>query len=149
MRLAFTLRLVNIRAVSESNSCIAASGHDQSTAMDFSHYQSRATEPTFNNIDPTYQHPGSYPAHSSPVYQPIDGPASAPGHELYEERLRNHSICVGHTNEDSDMASRSRLTQEQLARLEREFKQRYKPNTEYKKGLAETMGVEYHKINAS
>lgn len=55
---------------------------------------------------------------------------------------------IGHT-EESDMASRSRLTQEQLARLEREFKQRYKPNTEYKRGLAETMGVEYHKINVS
>ena len=51
--------------------------------------------------------------------------------------------------EEGDTASRSRLTQEQLALLEHEFGPRYKPNPEYKKGLAERMGVEYHEVNVS
>ena len=37
----------------------------------------------------------------------------------------------------------SGLTQEQLATLEAEFAERTKPNTEYKKTLAEKMGVEF------
>lgn len=116
--------------------------------MDFSHYESSAAQHTFASTNSAYQHPGSFPTHSSPVYQPIDGGAFAPGYELYDERQRDQGMGIAHT-EESEMASRSRLTQEQLARLEREFTQRYKPNTEYKKGLADTMGVEYHKINVS
>lgn len=49
--------------------------------------------------------------------------------------------------DDGDLGTRSRLTQEQLATLEAEFAERYKPNTEYKKSLAEKMGVEFQKVN--
>jgi len=116
--------------------------------MDFSHYDSSATEPIFAATDANYQFPGSFPTNTSPVYRPIDGGAFAPSYDLYDESQRHQGMSIGHT-EESDMASRSRLTQEQLACLEREFKQRYKPNTEYKRALADTMGVEYHKINVS
>ncbi|KAK4697470.1 hypothetical protein P7C71_g620, partial [Lecanoromycetidae sp. Uapishka_2] len=114
--------------------------------MDFSHYASSAAEPTYPATDSIYHLPGSFPTNSPPVYRPVDGGAFVSSYDLYDDRQKHQSMGIGHT-EESDMASRSRLTQEQLARLEREFKQRYKPNTEYKRGLAETMGVEYHKIN--
>ena len=51
--------------------------------------------------------------------------------------------------DDGDLGTRSRLTQEQLATLEAEFTERYKPNTKYKKNLAEKMGVEFQKVNVS
>lgn len=116
--------------------------------MDVNQYKSSARESSFAATDSPYQLSGSFPTNNSPIYRPIDEGTFAPNYDLYEERQRHQSMGTGHT-EESDMASRSRLTQEQLARLEREFKQRYKPNTEYKRGLAETMGVEYHKINVS
>ncbi len=45
--------------------------------------------------------------------------------------------------------TRCRLTQEQLATLEAAFADGYKPNTEYKKTLAEKIGVDFQKVNVS
>lgn len=51
--------------------------------------------------------------------------------------------------EDGDPANCSRLTQEQLVHLEREFQQHHKPNTKHKTALAETMAVGSAKVNVS
>ena len=64
----------------------------------------------------------------------------------YNERQPFSAQHITNTD-DGDLGTRSRLTQEQLATLEAEFAERYKPNTEYKKTLAERMGVEFQKVN--
>ena len=85
---------------------------------------------------------------SPPEHHRVDEGYFGPDYASYHERQGSQGTGIANT-EESDTASRSRLTQEQLAHLEREFQQRFKPNTEYKRGLAESMGVEYQKVNVS
>ena len=69
-------------------------------------------------------------------------------YKTYDDRQGFPTQNMTNTD-DGDLGTRSRLTQEQLATLEAEFAERYKPNTEYKKTLAERMGVEFQKVNVS
>lgn len=51
--------------------------------------------------------------------------------------------------EDLDTSSRPRLTQDQIALLEAEFKGKPKPCTEYKKALALKIGLSLQRVNVS
>ena len=51
--------------------------------------------------------------------------------------------------DDGDLGIRSRLTYEQLAILEAHFVEKNRPNIEYKKSLAEKIGVEFQVVNVS
>lgn len=69
--------------------------------------------------------------------------------DMYNDRPGYQGTGTNNTGEGGDPASRPRLTQEQLAHLERQFALHHKPNTDYKKSLAENMGVDYSKVNVS
>ncbi|KAL2055964.1 hypothetical protein ABVK25_003606 [Lepraria finkii] len=116
--------------------------------MEFNRFESFRTLPVFAPTDSHYQFPLSIPMKSPPEHHGFDGVYFGSHCASYHERQGSQGKGIANT-EESDMASRSRLTQEQLAHLEREFQQRFKPNTEYKRGLAESMGVEYQKVNTS
>lgn len=51
--------------------------------------------------------------------------------------------------EDLDTSSRPRLTQDQIAVLEAEFKGKPKPDTEYKRALAYRIGLSLQRVNVS
>ena len=52
-------------------------------------------------------------------------------------------------SEDMDTSSRPRLTQDQIAILEAEFKGKPKPGTEFKKRLASRIGLSLQRVNVS
>lgn len=116
--------------------------------MAYNHFESSQTPPVFAAADSHYQLPSSFPMSSPREHHIVDGGYFGSDYAAYHERQGSQGMGLANT-EESDTASRSRLTQEQLAHLEREFQQRFKPNTEYKRGLAESMGVEYQKVNVS
>ena len=116
--------------------------------MEFNRFESFRTLPVIAPTDSHYQFPLSIPMKSPPEHHRFDGGYFGSHCASYHESQGSQGKGIANT-EESDMASRSRLTQEQLAHLEREFQQRFKPNTEYKRGLAESMGVEYQKVNVS
>lgn len=50
-------------------------------------------------------------------------------------------------SEELDTSSRPRLTQEQIAILEDQFKEKPKPGTEFKKQLASQIGLSLQRVN--
>lgn len=102
----------------------------------------------FPTADPGYQFPGSMPKNESHDYQSAEDTTFQVNYKPYTERQNYPAQSIANTD-DGDLGTRSRLTQEQLATLEAEFADKYKPNTEYKKTLAEKMGVEFQKVNVS
>ena len=58
-----------------------------------------------------------------------------------------HSKIVEEDAEDEDTASRPRLSPEQLAILEDHFQSHHKPNTDFKKQLAEQLGLSLARVN--
>ena len=117
-------------------------------SMDYSRFELPRTQSGFAPTDSHYNVPSSFPTHSSPDFHGIESGSFGSGYLPHHERQGSQGMSMANM-EEGDTASRSRLTQEQLAQLEHEFALRYKPNTEYKKSLAERMGVEYHKVNVS
>lgn len=59
------------------------------------------------------------------------------------------SISPVEDAEELDTSSRPRLTQEQIATLEENFKQRPKPGTDFKKLLASQIGLSIQRVNVS
>jgi hypothetical protein len=59
------------------------------------------------------------------------------------------SISPVEDTEELDTSSRPRLTQEQIATLEENFKQRPKPGTDFKKHLASQIGLSIQRVNVS
>lgn len=117
-------------------------------AMAHSHYEYSQPESMFPAADSGYQFPGSMPKNESHDYHTAEDTPFQVNYKPYNERQSYPAQNIANT-EDGDLGTRSRLTQEQLATLEAEFAERYKPNTEYKKTLAEKMGVEFQKVNVS
>ena len=111
-----------------------------------SHYDYPQPESMFPAADPGYQFSGSMPKNESHDYRTAEDAPLQVNYKSYNGRPGYPAQNVTNT-EDGDLGTRSRLTQEQLATLEAEFAERYKPNTEYKKTLAEKMGVEFQKVN--
>ena len=116
--------------------------------MAHSHYDFSQTESMFPTADSGYQFQGSMPQNESHNYHPAEETPFQVDYKPYNER-QGYSAPTMSNTDDGDLGTRSRLTQEQLATLEAEFAERYKPNTEYKKNLAEKMGVEFQKVNVS
>lgn len=116
--------------------------------MAHSHYEYSQPESMFPAADSGYHFPGSMPKNESQDYHTAEDTPFQVNYKPYNERPGYPPQNVGNTD-DGDLGTRSRLTQEQLATLEAEFAERYKPNTEYKKTLAERMGVEFQKVNVS
>ena len=110
--------------------------------MAHSHYEYSQPESMFPTADSVYQFPASMSKNESHDYH-------AAKDIQFQTNYKPQPYSAQHiTNtDDGDLGTRSRLTQEQLATLEAEFAERYKPNTEYKKTLAERMGVEFQKVN--
>jgi hypothetical protein len=86
------------------------------------------------------------PSHAYPTGE---GAAMEPSFDMYDDRPGYPGLGTNITEEGGDPGSRPRLTQEQLVHLEKQFALHHKPNTEYKKSLAENMGVDYSKVNVS
>ena len=114
--------------------------------MAHSHYEYSQPESMFPAADSGYQFQGSMPKNESHNYHVAEDTSFQAKQMSYNERQGYPTQTVNNAD-DSDLGTRSRLTQEQLATLEAEFAERYKPNTEYKKSLAEKMGVEFQKVN--
>ena len=113
-------------------------------AMAHSHYEYSQPESMFPTADSAYQFSAPMSkneSHEYPAAKEIQFQTNS-----YNERQPYSAQHITNTD-DGDLGTRSRLTQEQLATLEAEFAERYKPNTEYKKTLAERMGVEFQKVN--
>ncbi len=117
-------------------------------AMAHSHYEYSQPESMFA-ADSGYQFQGSLPKNESHDYHTAEDTSFQGNYKSYNERQSYPPAQNATNTDDSDLGTRSRLTQEQLATLEAEFAERYKPNTEYKKTLAEKMGVEFQKVNVS
>ena len=116
--------------------------------MAHSHYEYSQPESMFPAADSGFQFPASMPKKESRDYHTVEDKSFQVNYKPYNDRQAYPAQNITNTD-DSDLGTRSRLTQEQLATLEAEFAERYKPNTEYKKGLAEKMGVEFQKVNVS
>lgn len=97
----------------------------------------------FTTTDPSYQ----IPSDATLRCNPGDDMTLGPDYEAFGRRQSYQAMATSKTD-DGDI-SRARLTTEQHAQLESEFATRYKPNTEYKKELAEKMGLEFAKVNVS
>lgn len=116
--------------------------------MAHSHYEYSQPESMFPAADSGYQFSGSMPKNELHDYHTAEDTPFQVNYKPYNERQTYPAQNIANTDE-GDLGTRSRLTQEQLATLEAEFAERYKPNTEYKKSLAEKMGVEFQKVNVS
>ena len=116
--------------------------------MAHSHYEYSQPESMFPAADCGYQFAGSMPKNELHDYHTAEDTPFQVNYKPYNERQTYPTQNIANTD-DGDLGTRSRLTQEQLATLEAEFAERYKPNTEYKKSLAEKMGVEFQKVNVS
>lgn len=93
--------------------------------------------------------PTSHPMNPSHAYPAGEGAAMESSFDMYDDRPGYQALGTNATEEGGDPGSRPRLTQEQLVHLEKQFALHHKPNTEYKKSLAENMGVDYSKVNVS
>lgn len=116
--------------------------------MAHSHYEYSQPESMFPAADSGYQFPGSMSKNELHDYHTAEDSPFQVTYKPYNERQSYSAQNIANTD-DGDLGTRSRLTQEQLATLEAEFAERYKPNTEYKKTLAEKMGVDFQKVNVS
>ena len=116
--------------------------------MNFHNFEAPRAEAGYAPPHSHYQFPSTFPVNTSSDRHTVEGGYFGSDYMPYHERQGSQGTGIPNA-EESDTASRSRLTQEQLAHLEREFQRRYKPNTEYKRTLAESMGVDYQKVNVS
>ena len=117
------------------------------SAMAHSHYDYSQPESMFAVTDSSYQFQGSLPETESHDYHVAEETSYQGAYKSYNERPGYPPTQNMTSTDEGDLGTRSRLTQEQLALLEAEFAERYKPNTEYKKTLADKMGVEFQKVN--
>lgn len=117
--------------------------------MEYAQYNHTESESMFPPADPAHQIPSTFPLDHSHPFQAIDGGAMGSSCGPYDERQGYHGYGMTAAEEGGDATRGPRLTQEQLAHLEGEFARNSKPNTEYKKGLADRMGVELAKLNVS
>jgi hypothetical protein len=97
---------------------------------------------------------------SIPIPNPGQHP-SAPVEMLRRENYHRNSIMAVSSyaqppsispvedTEELDTSSRPRLTQEQIATLEENFRQRPKPGTDFKKHLASQIGLSIQRVNVS
>ena len=60
---------------------------------------------------------------------------------------QRHPMSSGEDLEDLDTSSRPRLTQEQIAILEDQFRGKPKPGTDFKKHLATQIGLSLRRVN--
>ena len=113
--------------------------------MEYGHFDYSQPETTFPAPDPSHRVAPSYPLGHMQDYHHLDETPIAPDYGSYDPNpgLQNSPV------EDGDGAGRTRLTQEQIAELEKEFAIKPKPNTEQKKTLADRMRVEYQRVNVS
>ena len=117
--------------------------------MEYVHYDHPQPESTFPGADSIHQIPPTFPMDHSQLYHPLDGAAIDSNYGPYDERHAYHGFGMANADDGIDAAKGPRLTQEQLGHLEGEFARHYKPSTEHKKTLADSMGVEYAKVNVS
>ena len=114
--------------------------------MEYGHYHHPQPE---LNFSAPISIPSTFPADHSQPFQAIDSAAMGTFAGGYDDRQGYHGYSMSNGEEGADATKGPRLTQEQLAYLEGEFIQMHKPNTEYKKALADKMGVEASKVNVS
>ena len=100
----------------------------------------------FSPADPIRQASTTFSTDQSQVLNAMDGAPYVSNFGGYEESNGYPGYGVGNQDEGIDAARGPRLTQDQLAQLELEFARNFKPNTDYKRGLAERMGVDYSKV---
>ncbi len=112
-------------------------------------YEASQLESLFPNISSSHHIPSTDLMDPNHDYSPVEGAAMASSFDMYDDRPGYQVTGTNNAEEGGDPASRPRLTQEQLAHLERQFALHHKPNTEYKRSLAENMGVDYSKVNVS
>lgn len=116
--------------------------------MDFNH-------PFFSSEDISIPipNPGQHP--SAPIqmlrrenYHPVHETMANPMMAL-SNYAQAPSISPVEDAEELDTSSRPRLTQEQIATLEDNFKERPKPGTDFKKHLASQIGLSLQRVNVS
>ncbi|KAL6717968.1 hypothetical protein ACLMJK_004053 [Lecanora helva] len=96
---------------------------------------------SWSSVPPTYQ------MDLPQTFYANDGLVIGPNYGVYDERQTNPAQNMGSVDENVDAGKGPRLTSEQLVILEDQFSKNYKPNTEHKRVLADSMGVEYAKVN--
>lgn len=91
----------------------------------------------------------SGPNKSMPTQAPTFPDGSASGKSTTAHN-RSSSVNLGlppDTTEEVDTSTRPRLTQEQVTQLEEEFSKLPKPNTDFKKNLADQIGLTLARVN--
>ena len=91
------------------------------------------------------------PSQSMPLQTPSYSNNSAFG-ESAALHNRSSSATLGlpqDVTEEVDTSTRPRLTQEQVTQLEEEFSKLPKPNTDFKKNLADRIGLTLARVNVS
>lgn len=89
---------------------------------------------------PTPTHPVSHPMLRQESYNDGSGLPSGIHGPVYPSSPQEDA-------EELDTSSRPRLTQEQIAILEKNFKGKAKPNTDFKKHLAKQIGLSLQRVN--
>ena len=82
---------------------------------------------------------------NSSSFQPID--AFGASNHLINRPTTGSLASAMESTEDVDTSSRPRLTQEQITILEQEFGKLPKPSTEFKKQLADKIGLTLPRVN--
>ena len=113
--------------------------------MAYNHFDYSQRETLFAAPDSSCQIPSSFSIGPTQDYPAVNEVSMGHNYGSYEHTQGSRVFGT----DEGEVASRSRLTQEQIAELEREFAIKPKPNTEEKKRMADRMGVDYPRVNVS
>ena len=94
-----------------------------------------------NRSDPSLSSPSS----KSTTYHSL-GPLTGPD-SIIDRQMSGPLSSPNENAEEVDTSSRPRLTQEQITILEQEFSQLPKPSTDFKKQLADQIGLTLARVN--
>ena len=114
--------------------------------MDYSHFHFPMSDSAYPVINGYYPQPHA-PGHG---HQPSDFSNASSEflpHGLYLPR--DGSADLFDDVEDGDAESKTRLSPEQMAELEREFRLNHKPKTERKKIIAQRLRLQLPRVNVS
>lgn len=114
----------------------------------YDHSQHPQPDTMFPAADSACQIPSTFPMDQSQTFSTMDSGPFASAYGGYDERP-GYQGNMTNTEEGVDATRGPRLTQEQLGQLEVEFTRNYKPPTDHKRALAESMGVDYSKVTVS
>ena len=106
--------------------------------MEYSNHFYAQHEPAMHGPTPT--HPAPHPMLRQESYSNGSGIPSGIHGPVYPASPQEEP-------EELDTSSRPRLTQEQISILEKHFKGRNKPNTDFKRQLAKQIGLSLQRVN--